>query len=309
VPESSAGAACQPVLVSGGTLSRVKRQRATQLAEQLLERLAAGHKEWPLSLITEVYVFGSYARGASEPHDLDIAIRFTRKDERWIAHFITCMTRGRSPYSLLRRAMAGRARGYQFLFEIGDETDFPLTLLWRAGEPLAEALTRLRAIVEDDTAGRAPRDAMLPQFEGLDRWIPRPYRECLVAAIDTGAINIDRLELPDAPVEDPVARQHLKERWGPTSPLYRAGGAVLAHFEQRGVDLSQVHLHGRQVAGHETMFFAGFQMRYFRSIPWSLTEYHGVEWIEVVHPTRTLPNLALRIVPTRSELLMGADWT
>jgi hypothetical protein len=50
-------------------------------------------------------------------------------------------------------------------------------------------------------------------------------------------------------------------------------------------------------------------MRYFRSIPYHLSEYHGVEWIEIVHPTRTLPNSALGIVPTGSDLLADADWT
>jgi len=43
----------------------VKRQRATQLAEQLLATLDAGREEWPLSRVTEVYVFGSYARGGA----------------------------------------------------------------------------------------------------------------------------------------------------------------------------------------------------------------------------------------------------
>jgi hypothetical protein len=121
---------------------------------------------------------------------------------------------------------------------------------------------------------------------------------------------VERLELPDAPVEDPAAQSHLERRWGANEPLYRAGVAVLAHFEQRGVDLSQVHLHGRDVGGPKTPYFAGFQMRYFRSIPHCLTEYRGVEWIEVVlHPTRTLSLSALRIVPVRSDLLVDAGWT
>lgn len=175
--------------------------------------------------------------------------------------------------------------------------------------PAGPALARLHAIAEDDTAGRAPRDAMLPQFDGLDRWIPRRYRERLTAAVDAGAVSVERLDLPDASVEDPAAQRHLEERWGSTSPLYRAGRAVLAYFERRNVDLSQVHLHGRDVGGPETPYFAGFQMRYFRSIPHCLTEYHGVEWIEVVHPTRTLPTSALRIVSTRPDLLVDADWT
>jgi hypothetical protein len=118
---------------------------------------------------------------------------------------------------------------------------------------------------------------MLPQFGGLDRWIPRRYRERLTAAVDADAVGVERMELPDAAVEEPAAQRHLEERWAPTSPLYRAGRAVLAHFEQRGIDLGQVHLHGRDIDGPETPYFAGFQMRYFKSVPYCLTEYHGIE--------------------------------
>jgi Nucleotidyltransferase domain len=151
----------------------VQRQRATVLVEQLLQRLAVGHEEWPLRLVTEVYVFGSYARGAATPHDVDIEVEIDRQDERWVSHFLSCVSYDRDPYSLIRRALVGGARSYGFVFEARDRVDFPLTLLWRAGDTLAAAMARLHAITEDDTAVRAPRDAMLPQFEGLDRWIPR----------------------------------------------------------------------------------------------------------------------------------------
>jgi hypothetical protein len=286
----------------------VNRQRATHLAEQLLATLDARHEEWPLSLVTEVSVFGSYARGAAEPHDLDIDVEINRQDDRWMSHFGTCLSYGRDPYGVIRRDLVGAARSYQFLFEARDRADFPLTLLWRRGDLLSTALDRLHAIQPDDSAGRASRDAMLPQFDGLDRWIPRPYRERLAIAVDTGAITLERLEIPDAAVTDPAAQDHIARRWAPTSPLYRAGHAVLAHLEQRGIDPARVHLHGRDLAGPDTPYFAGFALRYFPSIPACLTEYHGTEWIEVVHPTRALPLHALRIQPAQPDLLTHATW-
>ena len=48
----------------------VRRERALQLAERVLQGLDEGQGEWPLSLVRELYVFGSFARGATEPHDL-----------------------------------------------------------------------------------------------------------------------------------------------------------------------------------------------------------------------------------------------
>lgn len=286
----------------------MKRQRATHLAEHLLGTLYAGREEWPLCLVTEVSVFGSYARGATDPHDLDIEVEIDRTDDRWIDHFTRCLSYGPDPYLIIRRALVGGSRSCQFLFEARDRVDFPLTPLWRRGESLDLALDRLHAISVDVTAGRAARDAMLPQFDGLDRWIPRPHRERLTEAITAGAITLHRLELPDVPVADPAAQDHLHRRWAPTSPLYRAGHAVLAHFEQRGIELAQVHLHGRDIAGPDTPYFAGFALRYFPSIPACLSHHHGVEWIDVVHPTRALPLVALQIRAARPDLLTYAAW-
>jgi hypothetical protein len=54
---------------------------------------------------------------------------------------------------------------------------------------------------------------------------------------------------------------------------------------------------------------AGFDLRYFASIPHFLTEFHGVEWVEAVHPTRTKPLNALRIRPLNASLLEHANWS
>jgi hypothetical protein len=163
-------------------------------------------------------------------------------------------------------------------------------------------------IAVDETATRAARDGMLPQFEGLDQWVPRHYRECTSAAVQAGAISVQRLELPAAAVADLGVREYISDRWAPTSPLFRAAHAVLAHLEERGVDLAHVHLHGRDIDQQDTPYFASFRLRYFRALPHCLTDYHGVEWIEVVHPTRTGALPALRILSIRTDLLARLPW-
>ncbi|ROP56077.1 hypothetical protein EDD94_5674 [Streptomyces sp. PanSC9] len=50
--------------------------------------------------------FGSYARGALEPHD----------DERMRQLEVASVFSGRNPHSELRRQLAGRSRGIQFQF-------------------------------------------------------------------------------------------------------------------------------------------------------------------------------------------------
>ncbi len=53
---------------------------------------------------------------------------------------------------------------------------------------------------------------MLPQFQGLDRWLHRPYRETLSAAVDAGAITLERLVLPDQEIDHPLANEYLRHR-------------------------------------------------------------------------------------------------
>lgn len=50
----------------------MKRERATRMLADMITRLEDG--AWPLGLVEEVYVFGSYARGALEPNDVDVVI-------------------------------------------------------------------------------------------------------------------------------------------------------------------------------------------------------------------------------------------
>lgn len=93
----------------------VKGERAVDLVEHVLLALDHGRAEWPLSLVTDLYVFGSFARGAIEPHDVDIDVEF-KIDQRWAEHFTGCLAYGRDPHSPIRRALAGGRRGCQFQF-------------------------------------------------------------------------------------------------------------------------------------------------------------------------------------------------
>jgi hypothetical protein len=286
----------------------MKRERAVSLAEKILESLEAGQHQWPLSLVNEVYVFGSFARGALEPHDLDVDVELG-SDEEWVSHFVHCLSYGRDCYAIIRQGLRGRARGTQILCNFLEQADFEMTLLWRRGDSLAVALGRLRAIAADATAGRAVRDSMLPQFEGLEDWISRPCREVLCRALENRAITLERLQLTaDVPVQSEIARHHIRRRWKATSPLPRAGLAVVAYWEQRGLDPGHGHLHGRDIEHRDTPRFAGFSWRYFRAIPWCLTQHEGDEWLEVVHPTNTKPLECLRIVPVDRDYLAAARW-
>jgi hypothetical protein len=271
----------------------MKRSRATALLEELLRNLAKD--EWPVPLVNSVYVFGSYARGALEPADVDVAVDF-RRDERWTRHFVRCMSYSKNPYVVFNKALRGNARSVSIIFDPQRSyEDIPMTLLWQRGEPIDAALVRLRAISPDPTAGRAPRDAMLPCFDGLDSWVPRPVREEIAGLVEDEVVVVEQLTLDDGVVVDPEISHLIDSRWIETSPLRRAARAAVTHLEQRGVDLHAIYLHGEDTAAKNTPHSVGFQLTHLSSMLRIFAEYGGREWIEVVHPTRRSPLYALRI--------------
>ena len=286
----------------------VKRERAALLLGHVLRALDDRQDDWPVSLVTGLYVFGSFARGAVEPHDVDLNVEF-EGDERWMGHFISCLSYGRDPHSPIRRMLTDGKRGCQFQFNFLDRADFDMTLLWRRADTLQTALERLNVIQADPAAGRASRDAMLPQFEGLDRWMPLAYREAISGAVSNGAVTLERCILQDGTISSTTALDHVSYRWKRTSPLYRAASAVVADWERRGIDPCQGHLHGSDIRGRETPYFAGFGLRYFTSVPACLTEFGGVEWLEIIRPTRTGQLDTLRILPSNRKLLARVSWS
>jgi hypothetical protein len=248
-----------------------------------------------------VLVFGSYARGAPEPRDIDVAVDIDRLDARWRAHLTYSLSYGRDPYSLLRQALVGRARGISFLFERGHgHDDIPMTDIWRRGETVDVAVRRLHKIPLDPAAGRAPRGAMLPVFEGLEEWLPRYLRQEMIGLIDAKVLIVDQLMLMDAFVDDPWLKDQLDRRWASQSPLRRAADAALTELQSRGIDPRAVHLHGRDISAPLTPYFVGFQLRYTQSALRCFADHAGVEWVEVAHPTRHSPLLALRLRPGES---------
>ncbi len=104
------------------------------------------------------------------------------------------------------------------------------------------------------------------------------------------------------------ADEHIRLRWNPTSPLRRAGAAVVSHWEKRGIDPGRGHLHGRDIRDQDTPYFANFGWSHFTSIPYCLTEHGGIEWLEVIHPTKTGPLDCLRFVPLDTAKIELLDW-
>ncbi|MFG2721425.1 nucleotidyltransferase domain-containing protein [Streptomyces sp. NPDC048416] len=124
----------------------MKRERATTLLNDMLDRLEGGG--WPLDLVDEILVFGSYARGALNPSDVDLVVEH-RRDDRLVSEFVHALSYGRDPSASMKRALKGNSRGLQIHFgerRTLEAEGFELTLLWTRGEPVDAARARLAAI-------------------------------------------------------------------------------------------------------------------------------------------------------------------
>ncbi|MCC0094656.1 nucleotidyltransferase domain-containing protein [Streptomyces flavotricini] len=274
----------------------MRRERATGLLQEMLDRLDA--QERPLDLVDEVYVFGSYARGALEPGDVDVAVAH-RTDAAFTEELVGALMSGRDPMATMKRALKGTKRGLQFQFnQNGSLPDgVELVLLWKRGDTPAAARARLEAITADPDAARAPRDEMIEQFEGLDRWIPLPVRAQVVTMLNAGAIGIQRIELPDTHPERPEAAVMLARRWKPDSPLRRAASAALRHAEILPTT-SPVWVQGQPLQAGQSFELPGTMWINlgwydFDQLPFRLRQ--GAQTLEVIRPTRTQPLHALHI--------------
>jgi hypothetical protein len=116
----------------------VKRSEATRRIEGLLERVANGEGRY-LPRVREVRIFGSYARGALEVGDIDLAVEFDQtKDEsgRW---FATLMPGGFDHLGALRRELRGNQRVLEIHFNELDD-------LRKEGFPATAALAARRLV-------------------------------------------------------------------------------------------------------------------------------------------------------------------
>jgi hypothetical protein len=284
----------------------LKRERATQLLEEMLERLVSGG-EW-LDLVDDVYVFGSYARGATDPGDVDVAIDYT-PDGPASEHFVRALATGADVHAPFRQALRGRRRGLQFAFQGADrlarEPGFELRKIYHRGDTLDRALTRLREIAVDPTAGRSERDAMIPEFAGLDDKLFLPIRKALVDLTGRGAIRIERVELADLEPSHPRVRRIVDMRWhSQNSASRRAVCAALAQLEREGIDLLTVRIGDRALGDQEPVHVVGWTLERLTLLPHWIRRGRG-QWLHMVNPSRSRPLVALRFTEPVADALPG----
>jgi hypothetical protein len=296
----------------------MKRQRATELVQQVLQRAVAG--EWPANLVTEIRVFGSYMRGALEPADVDIAYKFDWADDaRWERHFQDTFFAGKDTMAAARKSLRGTSRGISLTQIHGDGEgyeDIPMTVLWQKGESLDTAFERLASIKPDAAAGKAVRHHMTEAFEGLDKYLPRYVRGELKQLADEGVIRIRKVELADQEDFDVVPTRinldrllyNMTLRWNEDSPLRRAAAGAISDIHARHGSLGNIELGGKPFhedgsAAHTVV--VDFKLRYIEHLMRSFREEGCTEWVELLNPSKKGVMHALIIEPGDSAALAG----
>lgn len=280
----------------------MKRERATQILTGLLHSLDERSGDPVVAMVGKVELFGSYARGAVEPGDVDVNVVY--ESQPALEFFgITDILNERC-HSAIKRALVGNVRKVNMLFLNNFRERVPDAnpiILWEKGDELEKALGRLHGIAEDPAAGRAPRTHMLPAFEGLDAWLPVYFRQRIIAAVESGTVTVEQVTIPDGQAIDREIDWIIAERWKPGGPLHRAAHAVMAYYHARGLDPHNVHLHGQDISDGQARYSAGFSCRYLREVPRQFTDHGVIEHIEILHPTPTKPLLALKITAADAD--------
>jgi Nucleotidyltransferase domain len=215
----------------------VKRPEATKRVEGLLARVVGGNGSY-LPRVREVWIFGSYARGALEVDDVDLAVEFDQtKDEAGI-WFATLMAGGFDHLGALRRELRGNQRALEIHFnELEDlrKEGFQPQLLWRRGDSLEQAHARLAALAPNASAQRAARDTVHPLLTEVEKLIPRPARQEFSLFMWAGWLDAKLVELPREQTANPETRHRFAEQWSESNPRFRAAHAVASYLEREGV--------------------------------------------------------------------------
>lgn len=217
----------------------MKREQATERLKELLVNVDAGGRH--AQMIDEIWVFGSYARGSLAPGDIDLEV-IIAPDEQYRHAEVRAFSGYRHPRVDFLREIRGTRRCFEVAIVRRPELSFPeQKLLFRRGDTLKESLARLVEMPADAAAVRAPRDPVIPQLEGLDKYLARTERAELSALCAAGWIAIERLSVVERQATPDVDRA-LGWLYSDRSQRRRAASAVAMDLCHRGVDVSRIQV-------------------------------------------------------------------
>jgi hypothetical protein len=259
---------------------RTPRPRATSKVEAVVTRLITGHP--PVDRARDLWVHGSYARGAPDVGDLDLLLAVDEQRDPG-QQALDSYYRGAHPYAEIvkalgcggssivnldvqpvfapapvpisaERAQAGVPPGHEMPVQprlrhvvTGDLFDPGPRLVWVRGDSIDDVRGRLAAIPEDPSARRFERTTAVPLIDTLLPLLGVNTGFLLAAQIRARNIDLDAIVLSDGEAPRETERS-LASRYRPGSVRYKAAASALAYLQADGVALNRVVLAGQTVA-------------------------------------------------------------
>lgn len=227
--------------------SKVPRARAVKKLEDVLRHAASGDQA--LSGLRELWVFGSFARGARQVGDVDLYL--LADESRSVQQFGLDVFYGDRPFAKQFKALGCSGASMVSIqphpvfdeprdpasperlatlsasersdvvptqepviahIVTGEPLAGPFHLLWARGDRLEWALDRLHALPEVEDAGRHERTCTVPLLDDLASKISLPTAFQLAAQVRKGNVTVDAflVQPADAP---PEARRPLETRY------------------------------------------------------------------------------------------------
>jgi hypothetical protein len=198
----------------------MQRDKLTEKLIRILRQIDSGSVP---AEILEVFVFGSYAQGATDPHDLDLVVAYKYPGPEFYKRQLPSSQQQGLPllHGMLRLQEKHRAKLadslrsrrepiHLFLTEIPEELDRDkLVLLWSATD--RDWQTKLTQFAPDIQAGRVPREEIFP-IERLGDKEPEPMQEaCRMVA--GGELLLTRLPLSATPPKLGPGNQRRLASW------------------------------------------------------------------------------------------------
>jgi hypothetical protein len=172
--------------------------------------------------VREVWIFGSYVRGALEVGDVDLALEFDQTKDEAGQWFAIRLAGGFDHLGALSRELRGNQRVLEIHFnELDDlrKEGFEPRLLWRRGDSLEKGRARLAALAADASARRAARDTVHPLLADVEKLIPRPARQEFSLFMWAGWLEAKLVELPPQQAANAVTCRRFAEQWGEAKSL------------------------------------------------------------------------------------------
>jgi hypothetical protein len=151
--------------------AKSNRDKLTQQLLALLTRVCTGGRY--ADCVTEIWVFGSYARGAARVGDIDVNVEYDPSHEL-ACEFVEALPRGRDYHAPFRKALRGSSRSVDVQFGFKDGLPDDAVLVYQRGDALEAARARVAGNGRRSGGGRGSAPVLVVTARPAGPCLSRP---------------------------------------------------------------------------------------------------------------------------------------